>query len=83
MEHLESQQTFACGTVRINRKGIPPCAKQKLKPGKKVMQQKGKHFIEKIHGRKKECVQCKKRGRKTPKDRPIESSFECLQFSAE
>ncbi|RUA04709.1 MAG: hypothetical protein DSY43_05900, partial [Gammaproteobacteria bacterium] len=230
MEHLESQQTFACGTVRINRKGIPPCAKQKLKPGEKVMQQKGnlvftkwhdkrdvcllstnisplegdvmvqrqgkngeriqiakpavvslynshmggvdlsdqlrkyysigrssckwyrylfwylmdisicnsyillnelrlelgktklnqmtfrtalakqfiggfsthssktaagkrkkiedsslfpgnagKHFIEKIHGRKKECVQCKKRGRNTPKDRPIESSYECLQ----
>ncbi|KAK3701238.1 hypothetical protein QZH41_003200 [Actinostola sp. cb2023] len=45
MEHLESQQTFACGTVRINRKGIPPCAKQKLKPGEKVMQQKAPGYL--------------------------------------
>ena len=39
----------------------------------------GKHFIEKIKGRKRECVNCKKAGRKTPKGHPVESSFKCLQ----
>ena len=38
-----------------------------------------KHFIEKIKGRKRECVYCKKFGRKTAKGHPIESSFKCLQ----
>jgi hypothetical protein len=39
----------------------------------------GKHFIEKIKGRKRGCVQCKRREEKTPKRRPIETTFECLQ----
>ena len=39
----------------------------------------GKHFIDKIKGRKRECVQCKRVGTKTPKGRPVETSFECVQ----
>ena len=38
-----------------------------------------KHFIEKIKGRKRECVNCKKAGRKTAKGCPVESSFKCIQ----
>ena len=38
-----------------------------------------KHFIEKIKGRKRECVNCKKAGKKTPKGHLVESSFKCLQ----
>lgn len=40
-----------------------------------------KHFIDKIEGRKRQCVQCKREGAKTPKGRPIETSFECVQCS--
>lgn len=40
-----------------------------------------KHFIDKIKGRKRQCVQCKREGAKTPKGRPIETSFECVQCS--
>ena len=39
----------------------------------------GKHFIDKIKGRKRQCVQCKRVGTKTPKGRPVESTFECVQ----
>ncbi|KAK3750301.1 hypothetical protein QZH41_001777 [Actinostola sp. cb2023] len=39
----------------------------------------GKHFVVKIKGRKRGCVQCKKNGSTTPKGRTIESTFECLQ----
>ena len=39
----------------------------------------GKHFIEKIQGRKRECVNCKRAGKKTPKGDAVESSFKCLQ----
>lgn len=41
----------------------------------------GKHFIDKIKGRKRQCVYCKKVGKKTPKGNPVESSFECVQCS--
>lgn len=41
----------------------------------------GKHFIDKIRGRKRQCVQCKREGAKTPRGRPIETSFECVQCS--
>lgn len=41
----------------------------------------GKHFIDKIKGRKRQCVQCKRVGTKTPKGRPVESTFECVQCS--
>ena len=39
----------------------------------------GKHFIEKIQSRKRECVNCKRAGKKTPKGHAVESSFKCLQ----
>ena len=39
----------------------------------------GKHFIEKIQGRKRQCVNCKRAGKKMPKGHPVESSFKCLQ----
>ena len=41
----------------------------------------GKHFIVKIKGRKRECVQCKKDGTKTQRGYHVESTFECLQCS--
>ena len=31
LEHLQSQDTFACSTVRINRKDLPPCSQPKLR----------------------------------------------------
>ena len=37
----------------------------------------GRHFINKIKGRKRQCVQCKRVGFKSPKGRPVESTFEC------
>ena len=39
----------------------------------------GKHLIDKIKGRKRQCVQCKRVGTKTPKGRPVETTFECVQ----
>ena len=41
----------------------------------------GKHFIDKIKGRKRQCVQCKRLGTKTSKGRPVETTFECVQCS--
>ncbi|KAK3721656.1 hypothetical protein QZH41_003676 [Actinostola sp. cb2023] len=42
VEHLQLQNTYACATVRPNRKDLPVCAKNKLKqPGELVVQQKG------------------------------------------
>ena len=35
MEDLLAQDTYACGTVRSNRKDLPPCAKNKLRQGEK------------------------------------------------
>ena len=31
MEDLLAQDTYACGTVRSNRRDLPPCAKNKLR----------------------------------------------------
>ena len=42
LEHLWVQKTFACATVRVKRKHLPPCAWQKLRPGQKFVRQKGK-----------------------------------------
>ena len=39
----------------------------------------GKHLFDKIKGRKRQCVQCKRVGTKTPKGRPVESTFACVQ----
>ena len=38
---LLAQNTYTCGTVRCNRKDLPPCAKQKLKQGDIVTAQCG------------------------------------------
>ena len=40
----------------------------------------GQHFIDRIKGRKRQCIQCKRVGTKTPKGYPVESSFECVQL---
>ena len=39
----------------------------------------GKHFSDKIQGRKRQCVFCKELGKKTPKGRAIKTTFECIQ----
>lgn len=51
MEHLLAQNTYACGTVRCNRKDLPPCAKSKLRQGEKVCAQRGKVVFTKWHKR--------------------------------
>ena len=49
LEHLRVQKTYACATVRINRKDLPPCARQRLRPGDKVVRHKGKIVFTKWH----------------------------------
>ena len=52
MEDLLAQDTYACGTVRSNRKDLPPCAKNKLKQGEKVFAQRGKIIFTKWHDKR-------------------------------
>ena len=52
MEDLLAQDTYACGTVRSNRKDLPPCAKNKLKQGEKVYAQRGKLVFTKWHDKR-------------------------------
>lgn len=53
LEHLESNDTYACGTVRVNRTDLPPCAKDKLRAaGEKVVRQKGKVVFTKWHDKR-------------------------------
>lgn len=52
LEHLESNDTFACGTVRCNRKDLPPCAKDKLGVGQKEVRQKGHIVFTKWHDKR-------------------------------
>ena len=52
MEHLLAQNTYACGTVRCNRKDLPPCAKSKLRQGEKVCAQRGKVVFTKWHDKR-------------------------------
>ena len=52
LEHLRVQKTYACPTVRINRKDLPPCARQRLHPGDKVVRQKGKIVFTKWHDKR-------------------------------
>ena len=47
--------------------------------GQETAQEIMGHFIEKIVGRKKQCVERKEAGRKTPKGYPVESKFRCRQ----
>lgn len=52
LEHLEMQNTFACSTVRCNRKGLPPCASAKINVGELVQAQKGKILFTKWHDKR-------------------------------
>ena len=52
MEDLLAQDTYACGTVRSNRKDLPPCAKDKLRQGEKVCAQRGKLIFTKWHDKR-------------------------------
>ena len=53
LEHLELQQTYACSTVRCNRKGLPACAANKLtRPGQLVQAQKGNIVFTKWHDKR-------------------------------
>jgi len=49
LEHLKANGTYACPTVRCNRKDLPQCAKEKLHPGEKVVSQKGNVVFMKWH----------------------------------
>ena len=40
-----------------------------------------RYYIDKFEVRKRQCVQCKRVGTKTPKRHPVESNFECVQCS--
>lgn len=51
------------------RRSLPEVAPQNVKD----------HFCTKVDGRKKECVQCKRASRKTPKGYPKETSDKCAQ----
>ena len=51
-EHLHDQNTYACGTVRPNRKDLPPCSKNKLKQGEVEQAQKGTLVYTKWHDKK-------------------------------
>lgn len=52
MEHLLAQNTYACGTVRSNRKDLPPCSKNKLRQGEKVIAQRDKVVFTKWHDKR-------------------------------
>lgn len=52
LEHLRAQRTFACATVRVNRKDLPAAAKKKLRPGEKVVRQKGRLVFTKWHDKR-------------------------------
>lgn len=49
-EELDAHDTYLCGTVRVNRKGIPKAFPQvKLRPGESVFRQKGNLLVTKFH----------------------------------
>lgn len=52
LERLETNDTYACFTVRINRKDLPPCAKDKLRAGQKLVRQKGHVVFTKWHDKR-------------------------------
>lgn len=52
LEHLASNDTYACATVRCSRKDLPPCAKDKLRPGQKLVRQKGNVVFTKWHDKR-------------------------------
>lgn len=52
MDDLLAQDTYACSTVRCNRKDLPPCAKNKLWQGEKVSAQCSKLIFTKWHDKR-------------------------------
>ena len=52
MEHLLAQNTYACGTVRCNRKDLPPCSKNKLIQGERVSAQRNQLVFTKWHDKR-------------------------------
>ena len=52
LEHLEANDTYTCGTVRCNRKDLPPCAKDKLRVGEKLVCHKGHVVFTKWHDKR-------------------------------
>lgn len=52
LEHLETNGTYACATVRCNRRDLPQCAREKLRPGEKVVSQKGCVVFTKWHDKR-------------------------------
>ncbi|KAK3735838.1 hypothetical protein QZH41_007478 [Actinostola sp. cb2023] len=53
LDDLLKQNTYACSTVRPNRKGLPPCSKQKLKnTGETLCSQKSELLYTKWHDKR-------------------------------
>ena len=85
MDYLLAQNTYACGTVRVNRKGLPPCVKKKLKQREIVKAQRGHLLFTKWHNKRDVAflstnisptaptrpVQCKKKGREITIQKPL------------
>ena len=53
LQHLESNDTYACAIVRVNCTDLPPCAKDKLRAaGEKVVRQRGNIVFTKWHNKR-------------------------------
>ena len=52
LEDLLTQKTYACSTVQINRKGLPPGSQRKLKKGETFVMQKGNLVFTKWHDKR-------------------------------
>ena len=52
LEHLEANGSYACPTVRCNRKDLPQYAKEKLFLGEKAVSQKGSAVFTKWHDKR-------------------------------
>ena len=52
LEHLEANGSYACAIFKCNCKDLPQCAKEKLRPGEKVVSQKGNLLFTKWHDKR-------------------------------
>ena len=52
LDHLFAQNTYACGTVRCNRKDLPPCPKHKLRFGEMARAQCSQLVFTKWHDKR-------------------------------
>ena len=52
LEHLASNDTYACATARSNHKDLPPSAKEKLHPGQQLVCQKVNVVFTKWHDKR-------------------------------